>query len=131
MKRSVAVLFGTDGSLSLLAEVAEGAHCTIQNALVNVLTPKGVDPVFPDRGTNFVVSMLDGSAIDLRSASHVANFAASDTIFFLAEHGAADIADSLNQMTLTPSDTNISDMEASFETADGRSFSYSLSGSLN
>lgn len=55
---------------------------TVQNALVNVGTDLGSDPVFTDRGTNLKLDGAQGRMATKIWANHSSNFAALRTLSF-------------------------------------------------
>lgn len=124
MSASLNIIFTDAGEILLGDERVEGAPAAIQNVLVNILTAAGSDPVFPERGTDFTRDMLSGAAVDIRSATHVGNFAASDSLFFSRSYDTASGNDALAEIVLTPDPDSSIDFEASFRTADNRVFSY-------
>ena len=83
----LALKFSTDGKTGAIITQTEvsGFAATVQDALVNVATRAGSDPVFPDKGTSVQLDAASGALISVSSAQHSANYAASDTVFFLRE----------------------------------------------
>jgi len=74
---------------------------SVQNALVNVSTDQGSDPIYPDRGTNLLLDGVSGRLINNTWANHSANFAAVQTLVFC--QSVDDPADShrLSNFTLS------------------------------
>ena len=56
---------------------------TVQKAMVNLGTDLGSDPVFTDRGTYILMDAVQGRMVNLATANHAANFAASRTAVFV------------------------------------------------
>ena len=56
---------------------------TVQNALVNVGTTLGSDPLYPDRGTSLMQDAAQGRMVNKSWANHSANFAALATLAFI------------------------------------------------
>ena len=127
MNESLAIKFLTGGQISLVTDQrVEGFQAVCQNALVNLLVDAGTDTVFDQRGTDLFISSLQGSVFDLRSASHVCNFAASETLFFSRDTDTAAEADQLNAVHLTPVFVGAQRMDAQvgFESIDRRTMSF-------
>lgn len=61
---------------------ARDFETSVQNALVNVATDLGSDPLYPDRGTNLLLDGVSGRLINNAWANHSANFAAVQTLVF-------------------------------------------------
>lgn len=74
-----------NGPVFELESKVEGANTTVQNALINIATTLGADPIFPERGTQLLAQALQGRLVNLQAAQVASNFAAIDTTFFLAE----------------------------------------------
>lgn len=92
------------------AEPAFGAGATeafdaaVQNALVNLGTVQGSDPLFPDRGTHLQRDAAEGRLIDLNTAQHSSNFAALDTVIFARQHTAETDPSALDALALEPAE---------------------------
>jgi hypothetical protein len=99
----------------------EGFAALVQNAMVNIGTRQGTDPVYPDRGTNLQLDAAAGRLIDLNSAQHSSNFAALDTLSFSKET-AGDETNGMEQVTLAPAEFTGAalSLEAKFQAADGQ-----------
>jgi hypothetical protein len=63
-------------------DTVKNFDATVQNALVNLGTNIGSDPLYPDRGTYIMKDALQGAMINLQGANHSANFAAMHTMVF-------------------------------------------------
>lgn len=63
--------------------VATGLEATLQNALVNIGTQLGSDPVYPERGTDLVRDGARGRLMTSMWATHSVNFATMQTLSFL------------------------------------------------
>ena len=59
---------------------------TVQNALVNVGTDRGSDPIFLDRGTDLKIDGAQGRMATKIWANHSANFAALRTLSFIQQN---------------------------------------------
>lgn len=81
-----------------------GFAASVQNALVNIGTAQGSDPVFPDRGTDLQKDAVEGRLIDLNAAQHSSNFAAVDTLAFLRSYTSPDDSTGLLAVQLEPAD---------------------------
>lgn len=77
---------GDDGKAEIAPRTIADADCVLQNSVVNLLTVKGSDATFPDRGADILLSGLRNVIFDSTSAQHVANFAALSTVTFMREH---------------------------------------------
>ncbi len=99
-----------------------GFAATVQNALVNLGTGQGSDPLFPERGTTLQQDAVEGKLIDLNSAQHSSNFAAVDTLSFGKVYTATDDPDGLSTLQLAPADFTGSRVliDALFTATDGR-----------
>lgn len=82
----------------------EGFGATVQNALVNIGTGQGTDPVYPERGTTLQRDAVDGKLIDLNSAQHASNFAAVDTLAFTKTYTPESDTSNLSEVRLEPAD---------------------------
>lgn len=102
MKRGLSITFLDSGEFRLSEGAVEGLGATVQNAMINMLTSLEKDPLWSDRGTR--LPDIAGISIpgDDRSTSHVANFAAANTLLFSRKHDRADSADQLEEIILTP-----------------------------
>lgn len=81
--KGLKISFEAQGASLVLDQTVADADCEIQNALVNVGTARGSDPMYPLRGTNMLKEATSGAVVDLDSARHVANFAALYTFDFI------------------------------------------------
>jgi len=99
-----------------------GFQAVVQNAMVNIGTRQGTDPVFPDRGTNLQLDAATGRLIDLNSAAHSSNFAALDTMTFSRTTDDGD-QNGLSQVVLAPAQFSGGSLslEAKFQSIDGKS----------
>jgi hypothetical protein len=102
--KSLLIRFLPDGTYALESSAVDGARATAQNATVNLLTENGTDPVYAERGTRLLSAITKGGAYDIISATHAANFAAADTIFFCRDSDPADISEvqQLSDLKLAP-----------------------------
>lgn len=83
-----------------------GFAAAVQNALVNLGTAQGSDPLYPERGTTLQQAAVEGRLIDLNSAQHNANFAAVDTLAFGRIHTEASDPGGVAAVQLEPADFN-------------------------
>jgi hypothetical protein len=79
----LSISFGDDGPKFNFGECVRDFDATVQNALVNVGTRRGSDPLFTDRGTDLVLDAARGRMINLTWANQVSNFAALKTLAFM------------------------------------------------
>lgn len=119
--KGVGLIFGETGPV-FDTQAVEGFAATVQNALVNLGTRQGSDPVFPERGTGLQADAAGGRLVDLMSAQHSANYAASDTVFFTRDFQEKTDPDALAGVKLEPADFDGQHLflDARFEAADGR-----------
>jgi hypothetical protein len=119
--RGVALIFGEAGPTFGTAAVV-GFEATVQNALVNLGTRQGTDPLYPERGTTLQKDASAGKLVELNSAQHASNFAASDTLFFLRDFDAVGDPDAISELKLAPANSDQKSLllEATFLSADGR-----------
>ena len=80
--RGIRINFSTAGPSFDFTVVAQDFESTVQNALVNVATAQGSDPIFPDRGTDLLLDGVSGRLVNNTWANHSANFAAIATLVF-------------------------------------------------
>lgn len=73
---------------------------TVQNAMVNLGTRQGSDPIYPDRGTRLWEDAVRGRMVNLAWANHSANFAALHTLAFIQNTEAASNANRLSDLRL-------------------------------
>ena len=100
--RGLALSFLEGGAtLGVVTEVS-GKKAMAQNAAVNVVTAKGSDKVFPDRGTDLLARITRAGLPNPETMLHVCNFAASDVLFFCRSVDFATDADSLALVKLVP-----------------------------
>lgn len=86
MKRGLKVEFNAKNGATLkLDEVVTGFAASVQNGMVNLGQRKQSSPIFPEKGTGLHAAALRGVLISLTDATHHANFAAIDTLFFSRE----------------------------------------------
>lgn len=127
MNSSIAIQFLPGGAIELVPDtVVSGFAAVAQSALMNLLTDSQTDILFEDRGTSLFIQAVSGGVYDLRSASHLCNFAASETLFFSREHETADTDDKLAAVQLAPVLVGLQrmDIQAGFQAVDGRTISY-------
>lgn len=134
MNRAPELIFTPEGDVFLATgATVSGFNASTQHALVNLLSRRGQDPLFPDRGTTIVSRALAGVLIDNRAAEHEANFAAADTLFFGREHDVAASSDKLADLRLEIITLNTLqlDLAATFVSVDGRVLSFPLTNASN
>ena len=81
-------------------EEVDGIDSEAQNALLNIGTIRGSDPIFPQRGTGIFLRGLQGKLGSRQAAIHEANFAAIDTLFFLRDTDPHTTNDKLSEVKL-------------------------------
>lgn len=92
------VLNGNKGSFIDLTRDVTDKDLYRQKALVNIITVKGSDPLFADRGTDIMKKCLSGNIYDNNSLKHMGNFAALETTFFILENEYAALNTSPNKV---------------------------------
>jgi hypothetical protein len=60
----------------------DGFGPSMQNTLINLVTNKGTDPAFPDRGTDMLRDTISAQGLLQYAPIHIANFAAAGTLYF-------------------------------------------------
>jgi hypothetical protein len=79
---------------------------TVQNAMVNLGTDLGSDPIFKDRGTYLLQDAVKGRMVNLQWANHTANFAAMRTTAFCKAYDTANNLYGLQSLNLSASTFN-------------------------
>lgn len=122
------VLDGNNGSFIDFTRDVSGKELYSQKALVNVVTVKGSDPVFPNRGTDIMKKCLSGHIYSNNGLRHIGNFAALDTVFFVLENEYAAVnqsGDKIKNISVYPSEVDMVTSHITFKTtiefADGTS----------
>jgi hypothetical protein len=82
-------------------EIISGEAAELQRAVVNIETRAGSDLLVSDHGTTLIAAALSGAASNAVSAQHACNFAAIDTLFFLATTGYDDMPE-MSDLTILP-----------------------------
>lgn len=100
--KTLRLLFTKEGASFDTTPLEGEFECSIQNALVNIGSLKGGDTAFPDKGTNLLMSALNGALVDLNSANHVTVVAALDTLLFEQAHDYPDTVEKLSTLSLKP-----------------------------
>jgi len=129
MTNSISIILKPGGLAELdLTSKVQGFHAVVQNALVNLLTDKDIDVIYPDRGTRLLETGLNSNIYNFQSASHACNFAAADTLFFSREYEQAESQDKLDQIQIIPSSLTLEklDAEVGFSAIDGRQISFPI-----
>lgn len=83
--RGMRIEFGPDGPRFDTNTRVQGFAATVQNALVNIGTDRGSDPLFPDRGTDLKLDGVRGRMSTNIWAKSSGNFAALRTLSFLQQ----------------------------------------------
>jgi len=121
--RGLRINFGSGGARLDLAATVSGLAALAQNALVNIGTHAGSDPVFPTRGTGLMRAAVEGRLVNATTARHHANFAAVDTLFFMRGTDPAGETPRLARVWLTQEsfDGARLTLSARFESTEGTS----------
>lgn len=98
--RGIRINFGAAGPRFDFSETVRDFEATVQNALVNVGTDLGSDPVFLDRGTDLKVDGAQGRMATRIWANHSSNFAALRTLAFLQQNDQSTNSWKLQSFTL-------------------------------
>lgn len=112
------VINGNGESFIDLTREVSGKDLYRQKALVNIITVKGSDPVFPDRGTDLMKKCLSGTIYDNNGLRHIGNFAALDTTFFVLtnEYAAVDkTPDMIKKIAVYPYTVNMVESSVTFK----------------
>lgn len=126
--KSTALNFLPNGEVRILGHPVESSRLSVQNALVNLLSERGRDPLYADRGTGILLEAVSGFVSTPRGAQHAANFAASDLLFFSREHDRAAPTARLRKITLLARiiGGNALELDTSFEIESGEVLSFPL-----
>ena len=100
--KTLRLLFSKEGASFDTTPLEGEFECAVQNALVNIGSIKGGDTAFPTKGTDLLMSALNGALVDLNSANHVTVVAALDTLLFSQANDYADTAEQLSSLSLKP-----------------------------
>lgn len=98
--RSLKIAFRNSGPVFDFGTFNSGFDGTVQNALVNVGTNQGTDPLYPDRGTTLAKDAAQGRMVNSVWAAHTTNFAALSTLSFIQKTEAQDDLDRLQDFQL-------------------------------
>lgn len=82
----IRINFSADGPRFDFTSTVRQFDSTVQNALVNVGTDRGSDPIFSDRGTDLKLDGAQGRMATKIWANHSANFAALRTLAFVQQN---------------------------------------------
>lgn len=83
--RDIKISFkGPDTYIDINAEVTD-KNAYKQECLVNILTNRGSDPYYEERGTTLMKEALGGTLISATTAQFACNNATLDTLFFCRE----------------------------------------------
>lgn len=79
--KGLEIHFNEGGAFLDLQSSVQGEWAQVQNIMVNIST-SGPAPVFEERGTTLMYTMVTSGFVSNRRAQHLANFAALDSLFF-------------------------------------------------
>jgi len=98
----------------------------MRSVLLNLISDRGTDIIFPDRGTDLGSGGLRNLISDLASAGAASKFAALDTLFFIRSTTVVDEGDRPSEIVLRPNSVtgDTLTMRISCLTSDGRTLSY-------
>lgn len=125
--RDIKIKFNAGNDTRLvLTEYVEGKELYQQKYLINTVTSKNSDPIFEDRGTDLLKTLISGAIVDAEQAVHTGNFASTDTEYFCTyeEHRAAYESDEyIDAYALEPvdydNDNRVLTFQAIFDFKDG------------
>lgn len=89
--KDLKISFNGDASTIKLNETVDDKNLYEQKVLINLVTARGSDRVFPSRGTKLLADSIYGRVYSKTGAAHVGNFAALDTIYFIRSTDPKDI----------------------------------------
>jgi hypothetical protein len=126
--RTIELLFGIEGDVSLTGGELSGSRTVVQNALVNLLSDFETDLTFPDRGTEIMEAAVQSGVGGIRGAQHEANYAANRILFFSRTYDRADAENRLENVELKARVVGggLLDLEAGFLTESGENLSYPI-----
>lgn len=89
-----------------------------QKAMLNIATEQGSDPLFEDRGTTLLADSINGLTINKTEAQHSGNFAALDTLLFLAPYYPEEVPeeDRIADLAVVPTDYDATTNTLRFDT---------------
>ena len=93
------------------SDTVKDFDATVQNALVNLGTDLGTDPLYPDRGTYLLKDALQGRMINLQWANHAANFAAMRTMVFSKANELPSNPNALQTLSVKAASFNVSRLQ--------------------
>jgi hypothetical protein len=85
MRKGLAIEFTERGPVISTNKSVEGISALAQNLVVNVATPLGSDPFFPDRGSDMQKNLLQYGYVSKNFVQHQGNFAAIRYKLFFAK----------------------------------------------
>lgn len=93
--RDLAIVFnGPDGNTYIdLNNSVEDKNVTAQKVLINVVTVKGSDSLYENKGTDLMQSCIGAAIINNNAMQHIANFAAVSTLYFINDTDGLAIDD--------------------------------------
>jgi hypothetical protein len=126
--RTIELLFGIEGDVSLTGGELSGSRTVVQNALVNLLSDFETDLTFPDRGTEIMEAAVQSGVGGIRGAQHEANYAANRILFFSRTYDRAADENRLENVELNARVVGggLLDLEAGFLTESGENLSYPI-----
>lgn len=81
--KDLRIIFNGGASTIDLQQEVENKDLYVQKVLINMVTVKGSDPIYEERGTDLLADSINGKVYSRSGAMHVGNFAALDTIYFI------------------------------------------------
>lgn len=109
---------GKDGTVFDFRSVVEDKALFQQKAVLNIATEQGSDPLYAGRGTTLLADSINGLTINRIAAQHSGNFAALDTLLFLAPFYPEGVqeADRIAELAIVPTDYDINTNTLRFDT---------------
>lgn len=101
--KDLKITFFGDSTTINLDEKVEDKNLYEQKVLINMVTERGSDPVYEYRGTRLLADAINGKVYSKTGTTHVGNFAALDTIYFIRSTDPEDITNA----SYTLNDVNV------------------------
>lgn len=80
--KGLGIKFENGGATFNFEEKLDSKRLLVQNYLVNTATVRGSNLIFPQKGTDLLRVVNGGTVFDETTATHQANFAATNTLVF-------------------------------------------------
>lgn len=117
--RDIRIVFNGDNGRTFidLNKSVSGKLLTAQKCLINIPTLRGSDALYPDKGTTLLQECIGATLVNTTAVTHVANYAALDTLYFINRTDGLDVNDptGLEQLDLNLLDFDATTSQVTFE----------------